>query len=174
MLLGRKSDFAVECYHEPNYPNEHGWVFGRMCVWVQGSPLGDLDEPACMLNVTEGHVQDCLDRLDELWDEAVDGLSDSDAFQFLDSALYADDDRPNQQVYEEAVRFSKFDFLTNWGESFNGTKAFLLRSGADFRILYRLPSGSLAGGIVTGDVLVATMRGLLDWLAVEKKSVPTT
>lgn len=52
MLIGDPDTFAIECYHEP-IPNEGRSVIGRMCVWASGKRLGDIDEPACMLNVTE-------------------------------------------------------------------------------------------------------------------------
>lgn len=173
MLLGVKDDFAIECVHEPDYPNDHGWVFGRMCVWGRGISLGDLTEPACMLNVTEGQFQDCLGRLDELHDEAVDGLPDEAAFEFLDAALYLDDDRTNHQIHADALRYSKFNFLINWGESFDGIKAFMLGSEDRFRILYRLPCGTMGSVVVTRDGLVNAMMAFLEWMAAEKRAVPT-
>ena len=42
-------------------------------------------------------------------------LDDRDAFEFLDRALYLDDDRSIDQVMADATRFSKFNFLTNGG-----------------------------------------------------------
>lgn len=174
MLFGMKEDFAIECFHEPDYPNDHGWVFGRMCVWAGGVELGDISEPACMLNVTEGHFQDCLGQLDALIDGSVNDLADEVAFRFLDAALYVDDDRTNQQVDADALRYSRFNFLINWGESFDGIKAFLLKSGEHFRILYRLSCDTTGGVEVTRDGLVNAMLAFLDWMVVEKRAVPTS
>jgi hypothetical protein len=174
MLLGVGDDFAIECVHEPDYPNDRGWVFGRMCVWARGVTLGDLTEPACMLNVTEGHFQDCLSLLDELHDEAVDGLPDEAAFRFLDAKIYLDDDRTNEEVLADSLRYSKFDFLTNCGESFDGIKAFLLKSGNHFRVLYRLTSGTIGGVEITRCGLVSATLAFLEWIAAEKRAVPTT
>jgi hypothetical protein len=173
MLLGAKEDFAIECVHEPDYPNDKGWVFGRMCVWVRGVELGDLSEPACMLNVTEGHFEDCLNQLDELYDASVNNLPDDAAFRFLDAALYLDDDRTAQQIHADAIRFSKFDFLTNWGESFNNIKAFLLRSGDRFRILYCLSCDTIGSAEVTRQSLVNSFLAFQKWMAAEKQAVPT-
>lgn len=173
MLFGVKDDVAIECYHEPSYPNDRGWVFGRMCMWACGVELGNLSEPVCMLNVTEGSFQDCLRQLDDLHDEAVDHLSDEAAFLFLDGALYLDDDRTNHQIHADALRFSKFNFLINWGESFDGIKAFLLKSGDHFRILYRLSCNTLGCAEVTREGLVHALRAFLEWMAVEKQAVPT-
>ena len=173
MLLGVREDFAIQCIHEPDYPNDHGWVFGRMCVWGRGVELGDLSEPACMLNVTEGFFQDCLGQLDELHDKSVDDLADEAAFRFLDAALYLNDDRTNQQIHADALRYSKFNFLINSGESFDGIKAFLLKSQCHFRILYRLSNDTIGSVEVSRDGLVTAILAFLEWMAIEKQAVPT-
>jgi hypothetical protein len=173
MLLGSRDDFAIECFHEPGYPNDQGWVFGRMCVWARGVQLGDLREPGCMLNVTEGCFEQWLGQLDELHDASVDDLPDDAAFRYLDAALYLDDDRTNEQVHADAIRLSKFDFLTHWGESFDGVKAFLLKSGDHFRILYRLSCDTQGSVEVTRESLVNAMLAFQRWMAVEKRAVPT-
>ncbi|MEO6809249.1 MAG: Imm42 family immunity protein, partial [Isosphaeraceae bacterium] len=172
MLIGVREDFAIECIHEPDYPNDRGWVYGRMCLWGRGVELGNLSEPACMLNVTEGQFQDCLGRLDELHDEFVDDLPDEAAFRLLDAALYLDNDRSNQQVHADALRYSKFNFLNNWGESFDGITAFLLKSGDHFRILYRLSCDTMGSIEVTRDGLVNAMLAFLEWMSIEKRAVP--
>jgi hypothetical protein len=171
MLCGSKDLFAVECYHDP-FPNDRGWVFGRMCAWCCGAELGDLSEPDCMLNVTEGHFEECLGRLDSLRDPAVDALPDGPTFRRLDIALYGDDDRTNQEVYDDAVRFHKFEFLTSWGESFDGIRAFLHDTGDEFRILYRLRCGTQGSARVTREQLERPLLAFLEWMASEKHRVP--
>jgi hypothetical protein len=37
-----------------------------MCIRANGKILGDYDEPACMLNVTAGHLSSVLGRIDAL------------------------------------------------------------------------------------------------------------
>lgn len=173
MLLGDKEDFAVECYHEPDYPNDHGWVFGRMCLWCRGTALGNLDEPACMLNVTEGFVEDCLERLDDLHDPSVDDLPDEAAYDLLDTAIYADDDRSNAQVHADSMRYSRFVFFTGWGESFDYGKKFMIGADQGFRVLYSNRAGFTGSSRVSRDGLIAALRGFLAWMAVEKPRVPT-
>src|SRR5690349_13219916 len=121
MLIGDKEMFAIECYHEP-LSNDARRVFGRMCVWIEGKRLGDIDEPACMLNVTAVFLQGLLHRLNSLNDSALRDLNDREAFDLLNCAVYLDDGRSDEQVAIDAQRFSKFDLLTNGGESFDGTK----------------------------------------------------
>jgi hypothetical protein len=83
MLLGNKTTFAIECVHEP-LKNESRRVFGRMAIWVNGTCLGDFEEPARMLNVTEGRLEDLIKRLPSLRDEKLNGLSDLEVFAYLD------------------------------------------------------------------------------------------
>src|SRR3954464_10541528 len=103
MLIGDTATFAFECYHEP-LPNETRRVFGRMCIWAGGHPLGDINEPACMLNVTEGRLERFLQRIESLDGSILRDLSDRDAFEFLNRALYGDDDRSDEQVSIDARR----------------------------------------------------------------------
>ncbi|HVL13681.1 MAG TPA: hypothetical protein VM529_14025 [Gemmata sp.] len=172
MLFGSKALFAVECYHEPRYPNDRGWVFGRMCAWCRGVELGDLSEPDCMLNVTEGCFQDCLGQLDSLRDPAVDSLPDGAAFRRLEAAIYGDDDRTTQEVYADAVRFRKFEFLTSWGQSFDRVSAFLHDAGDEFRVLYRLRCGTQGSARVTREQVERPLLAFLEWMAIEKHQVP--
>ena len=173
MLLGNKEDFAVECYHEPDYPNDHGWVFGRMCIWCQGTVLGDPNEPACMLNVTEGCVENCLAQLDNLRDETVDDLPDEAAYDLLEAAIYGPVDRSSAQIHADSIRYRKFDFFTPWGESFDKNRGFLIEVDGGYRVLYSHLSGYTGGARVSREGLINALRGFLDWMAVEKAKLPT-
>jgi hypothetical protein len=133
MLIGDKQVFAIECVHEP-IPNPTRRVFGRMCIWSAGHRLGNLQEPSCNLNVTEGYLQGVLARLDSLWDSSLDGLGPGEGFQLLDNALYRGTN--NETVAADYERYSKFDFLTNGGESFNNTRSFLMTIRDIVRLLY--------------------------------------
>ena len=41
------------------------------------------------------------------------------------------DDRTLDELDLASVRYGKFDFLSNWGEPFNGYKCFLMRPSSD-------------------------------------------
>jgi hypothetical protein len=88
-------------------------------------------------------------------------------------ALYIDDDRTNQQVHADALRYSKFNFLIHWGESFDHIKAFLLKSGDGFRILYCSQPDTIGSVKVTRHDLVGAFQDFLQWMTIEKRSVPT-
>ena len=169
MLIGEKETFGVECYHDP-LPNETRRVFGRMCIWVRGNRLGDIAEPACMLNVTEGHLQGLLQRLESLDDPALRNLSDREAFEFLDRAIYVDDTRSTAQVAKDAERFFKFDMLTNGGESFDHTKSFIIGDGDQLRVLFEDEERRFLSARVGRASFILTVRGFLAWVAGEGKN----
>jgi Immunity protein 42 len=166
MLIGDTQTFAIECYHEP-LPNETRRVFGRMCIWTSDRRLGDITEPACMLNVTEGHLQALLGRIASLEDPALCELGDRDAFEFLNQALYVDEERSNEQVFIDVRRFSRFDFLTHGGESFDHTKSFVVSDGDYVRLLFEDDQNCFASSRIARDTFVLTIQSFLAWVAEE-------
>ena len=57
-------------------------------------------------------------------------------FDYLNQALYLDDERTFEEVTQDAVKYSKFDFLTNGGESFDGTKSFIISDSNNVRLAF--------------------------------------
>ena len=169
MIIGNKSEFGYECYHEP-LKNERQQVFGRMCVWASDCALGDVTEPACMLNVTENCLQDLLARLESLVEPALSALSARDAFDFLNRALYLDDQRTTEAVRSDAERFFKFDFLTNAGESFDRTKSFIHLQGSQGRILFESAESGFHSALVGRAVFTLATKDFLAWVAAESSN----
>jgi hypothetical protein len=165
MQIGDPATFAIECVHEP-IPNENGWVFGRMRLWVHGLEVGNFDEPACMLNVTAGHLQSALERLPTLEEPTFARLSGVEVFRLLDAALYADDQRSPGQVAADALRYRKFDFLTGGGESFDRTKAFIWLCEGDVCILAEELRGIVSARVAASEFTLA-VDAFLAWLDTE-------
>jgi hypothetical protein len=164
MLFGRREDFAIECYHDP-IPNESGLVFGRICVWANNILLGNFHESGCILGAVASCYSQCLSALPSLTDSAVDDLSNEAAFDFLDTAIYGDDARTIERIKIDARRYSKFVFLTNWGEAFDGTNAFLMYGPAGLRIVFRLRNDERGSAAITKSGLVDTIEKFLHWVA---------
>lgn len=171
MLIGDPSSFAIEAYREP-IPNSSSRVFGRMCIYANDAALGDINEPTCMLNVTEGHLIAILARLDDLEDEDINLLSDRETFDFLDRALYLDDDRTLQEVQSDAARYFKFDFLTNGGESFDRTKSFIAKSGDTLRLLFTDESDTFRVARVPQREFRDCVTDFLEWINRETLNAP--
>src|SRR5262249_34795405 len=104
-----------------------------MCVWCRGVPLGGIDDRHCALDWAYCGVRSLLSpvhgepQIDRLWAEELAGLDDVAAWNFLDGLLYGyygDVEVPDDRTVEECRRdwlvWGCFNFLTNWGEQFDG------------------------------------------------------
>ncbi|MGM9513692.1 hypothetical protein ACS5PK_05480 [Roseateles sp. DB2] len=164
--FGAPSVFALECVHEP-IPNENGWVFGRMCLWVSGLRLGNFDEPACMLNVTAGQLQDVMDRLPDLQAPAFERLTDAELHRLLRQVLYGPCDGPHAEVLADAQQYRRFEFLTNGGESFDRFTSFIALSNGQVRILFTELASEPIGAHVDATTFVAVVAAFLEWMRAE-------
>lgn len=169
MLIGTTQTFGIECYHEP-IPNATSPVFGRMCIWAEGVPLGDIEEPACMLNVTEGHLSDTISKLESLTDNSLPKCCDRSLFDFLDQALYLDNERSTEEVMEDAEKYFKFDFLTNGGESFDRTKSFVVSSGTNVCLLFTDCKEQFYSALIPQELFVGVITSFFVWIKKEGRN----
>jgi len=140
MIFGSKSDFAIEAMVEPELaPPSHPW--GRLCIWVDGKKIGDFDDPHCGLYPCYENFQEKCEELNELWENSFIEFSDIEIWNFLDGLLYGhhgnvelDDEKTLEQARIDSDTYSKYDFLTNWGEMFD-------RDGKSF--ILKLPEGRI-------------------------------
>lgn len=177
MKFGDTGDFAIEVELEPGLTPPSA-VWGRMCVWCRGVTLGDLSEPSCGLWEAACEFRSLFGRLADLWDETLDGLDDRAATDLLDGLLYGhhggveiEDGRTMEQISRDAERFGKFDFLTNWGEQFDGYKSFILcPPGGPVRILSRhLPRPMNGVAVVTKEGFLGAVEGFIRWFDNEEE-----
>lgn len=164
--FGEPSAFEIECIHEP-FPNPSGQVYGRMCLRFDSDVLGDLDEPACLLSETAEHLRDVLNELSALNEQELFSLTDSALWELLDTALYRDDARTLGEVDRDALRYSRFDFLTNGGESFDKSKSFIVVNEHRVRILFDDARRPLVGKTVDRRVFVEALLSFFEWVETE-------
>jgi hypothetical protein len=142
-IFGDPTDFAIEVGLEPDAVHTASFLWGHTRLWCGGISLGNIDNRCCGLNAHS--FESMAKRLDDLWHETLEGLDDQAIWNLLDGALYGyhgdielQDDRPLIEIKRDAVRYSKFDFLTNWGEQFDGYKSFLISPPSNsLRVLSR-------------------------------------
>ena len=134
MIFGDKSDFAIQAMIEPHLqPPSEPW--GRLCIWISGVQIGDFDDPHCGLYNFHISSQEKLNELNELWMDEFKNLDSIGIWNFLDGILYGhhgnteiEDTRTLEKTINDSKKYSKFDFLTNWGEMFDrGGKSFILK-----------------------------------------------
>jgi len=143
-----------------------------MCVWCRGVSLGKLHERYCGLGYAVERFAWLADNLSSLWADELDGLDDIAAWNFLDGLLYGyhgdielASTRTLAELRRDAVVWRRFDFLTNWGEQFDGYKSFLLcPPGDDARVLSRQLSAHMGRGVsVSKRALVMASAEFVRW-----------
>lgn len=171
--IGHCRTFQIHCIHEP-FPGSEGYVFGRMCLRFGDDVLGDIHEPACMLDVTARAVELALEHLAGHDEPGLSALTDEQFWECIDSALYRDDDRTFAQVAADATRYRRFDFLTNGGESFDRSRSFFVAGADDVRILFENDGQQVTAKRVDRRIFVETLRAWLQWLDHESANAKAT
>jgi hypothetical protein len=167
MIIGDPSDFAIEAMVEPDlYPPSSVW--GRMCVWCGSHMLGDITNPHCALYSAYTEFRFLRTHHDDLWDKAFGTLDDTEIYNLLDQTIYGDDARTNAQIRAASDRFGRYNFLTNWGEQFDGWKAFLIRrSESVMQVLYSANHSSPVSTHCSIQGLTVAIDGFLNWFHAE-------
>ena len=176
-LFGDRGDFAIEAGTDPDgLPGVFVW--GHMCVWCRGAPLGNLANLQCGLAHAYAEFTWMSRHLDDLWDAELAGLDDLAAYHFLDALRYGyrdDVELPDTKTLDElrrdSARWHRFDFLTNWDEPFDGYKAFLLSPPGDTaRVLSReFPADRGRGVPVSKRGFVEAAAGFARWFEGESR-----
>jgi hypothetical protein len=164
MTFGDPSDFAVEAESDGAPTSPRGTVWGHMRVWCRGQAVGRFEELHCGLLGAQRELSKIADRLELLASPLLSELTDESAWSFLDTALYVDDDRSDEDVELDAEAWSRHSFLTNSSEAFDGYKGFIFRRDADaLRILIKGSDDLLLGFTVTTEGYVSAVRSFERW-----------
>jgi hypothetical protein len=138
MLIGDPTDFAIEVMVEPDLKVPSA-VWGRMCVHVAGTTLGDFSDQFCALYPAYGHFDWHAKRHDRLWDTVFNDMSAEEIHDKVRFAIYGDDDRTMDEIQRDSRRFSPYDFLTNWGEQFDGYSSVIVSPTPDAMMVLHRP-----------------------------------
>jgi hypothetical protein len=178
LMFGNPSDFAIEAGLEPGLiaPSQ---VWGHMCVWCGGVALGNIKDRHCGLHPAFSGFHWLLEHLDKLWNEELAGLDDKAMWNFLDGLLYGyhgdveiADNRSMDELNADAARYGMFNFLTNWGEQFDGHKAFIVcpPGKAIVRIFGReFPASMGVGTDVSRAGFLAASREFVCWFEEQER-----
>jgi len=161
-LFGDPAIFALEVLRNDAAGGRYG-VWGQLCFWCNSTQLGELTEASygaicgCSMALNRS-----LGFLPALCDDALLGRSDADIFAFLSSQLY--EPHESSIAKENMERFSKFEFLTNWSEHFDGYRGFyFLVSESRLRLLVKRPNGELIVEEVETANFARCARAFCDW-----------
>lgn len=138
MLFGNANDFAIEAMLEPGLKDPSA-VWGRMCVRIGGTTLGDYDDHHCALYSAYRHFDWRIKQHGPLWDDIFDHMSPEEIYDTVHDALYRDDDRTIAQIQHDERRYGAFDFLTNCGEQFDGYSSVIVSPAPDSMLILHRP-----------------------------------
>lgn len=132
-MFGDPTDFAIEAMIEPHLiPPSSPW--GRMRIWCQNTPMGNIDEECCGISATFDRLNLIAENVKFFWLDEFNQKSPIEIIDFLDAVLFGwcgavelEDDRTIEQIHADMDKYGRFSFLTNWGEQFDESgKTFLL------------------------------------------------
>jgi hypothetical protein len=171
-MFGDPADFAIEAGVEPHLVSP-STVWGHMRVWCGEHALGNIEDRHCGLYPSYTALDWMSVHLEDLWDDALSGLDDRATWNFLDGALYGyhgdveiEDNRSLEEVKRDAQRYGKFNFLTNWGEQFDGGyKSFVVcPPSKPLRVLSRAFPESVGLGVnVSRAGFARASRAFAEW-----------
>lgn len=154
MMFGNPSDFAIEAMTEPHLVAPSA-VWGRMCVHIGPTVLGDFSDENCGLYGAYCGFKDLLGITTRLWDESFDGLSREQIHDLVRNAIYGDDDRPMDAIMADSERYSCFDFLTDWDEQFDGFASVIVQEDDRTTTVLHRPHSAFARQREPGPFVVA-------------------
>lgn len=155
MLFGDPTNFAVEIYCDATEPRWLG--FGRMCVFVGGMRLGNLEEQHCSLFHAVERLAEVARSLTELRDHDFSSSEPEAVFSYLDRALYVGEAIPGKELH-------RFDFLTNTGEPFDHEKSFIYAtSQGTLCVVAQRRDGSLASAVCSSSAFEQATAELVLW-----------
>lgn len=183
MLFGNRNDFAIEAGVEPELQPPSA-VWGHMCVWCRGHALGRLEERGCALYHSRCSFEWVTAHLDELWTPELAAFDDDGKWNFLHGLLYGyhgeidlgeHDRRTGAEIRADSAEYSRFDFLTNWGEQFDGFQSFIFRPpGGQVHILSRaFPTDMGLCVRVTPEGFVTAVTGFVGWFREQERRLQT-
>jgi hypothetical protein len=104
-----------------------------------------------------GRFRELTRSVETLWDEAFAGLSDSEIFSLIDRELYIG------EPSDTGRSFSGFDFLTNSGEMFDGTKTFIFATSGHVHILCQFRDDIFRSGACDIQAFRSTAQAYVGW-----------
>jgi hypothetical protein len=164
MTFGDPRDFAIEAYHEPSGSQWGGC--GRLCIHIAGICIGNIRDNHCSLFHATDRFRELTQRVETLWDEAFAGLSDAEVFSLIDRELYIGKPSGNGRS------FSDFDFLTNTGEMFDGTKTFILGTpDGHVHVLYQFRDDTFGAGVCSVQAFRRVAQAYVGWFDEQVRTV---
>lgn len=155
MIFGDPNDVAIEAMTETHLVAPSA-VWGRMCLHIGSVVLGDYTDEHCGLYGAYCGFKELLNVQTRLWDESFLGLSHEQIHDLVRHAIYGDDDRSMTEILADSKRYRIFDFLTNWGEQFDGFASVIFQGDSKTTTILHRPHSAFARVREPGPFVTAT------------------
>ncbi len=159
MMFGDPSEFAIEAMIEPHLIAPSA-VWGRMCLHIGPVVLGDITDEHCGLYGAYCGFNELVGDTTRLWDDSFTGLNHKQIHDRVRNAIYGDDERSMDTILADAQRYRRFDFLTNWGEQFDGFASVIVQHDDAITTILHRPHSAFARKRDPGPFVVATCNTL--------------
>jgi hypothetical protein len=133
MIFGNPADFAIEAEDDGLPHDPKSILAGRMRIWCGNSSTGDFGEKQSSLWNSQQELAKIAADLSAITNPALWNLGDEDLWDRFDQALYIGVGQSKEEMENDYAAWGPHDFLTNWGEMFNGNKG----------MIYCLPDGRI-------------------------------
>ena len=164
MILGDKSDFAVEFYDDCR--DSVGRAIGRISCWANGIEIGNIEEPGCLLGTTAaqfGRVKKHLARQRIGW---FGSDSDREVFKTIHDWIFGE---PESEVCCPGG-YGVYHFLTDDGDSFSGMGSFCRKKLESVQLMVFSTVEANAGrGVnpqffdVSNEGFFSSVNGFIEW-----------
>jgi hypothetical protein len=143
-LIGRRERMAFEFELTPVEDELRRWMFGRMCLWIDGQRIGRHDED-CALAVALSSLAEIQKHAGKREDAALMSMPAADAFAVIHAAIYSDSDdaEPYREASERVRRYQCFEIASNGFDYFDGWHAFLIEDQLVGRAIWRSPDDAI-------------------------------
>jgi len=156
-MFGDPDTFAIEAMTEPHLIAPSA-VWGRMCLRIGTFVLGDISDEHCGLFGAYCGFKELVTDETRLWDDSFTGLNLEQIHDCVRVAIYGDDDHSMEVIMEDLRRYKRFDFLTNWGEQFDGFASVIVQTDDVTTSILHRPHSAFARMRDPGPFVVATCR----------------
>ena len=143
MIFGDPKTFAIESITEPHL-SPPSPVWGRMQLLVDWYVFGDISDEHCGLYGAYCGFRDLMSHQGQLWHSSFDGLGDNQIHDVVRHAIYGDDNRSSEKVMLDSQTYRPFDFLTNWGEQFDGFASVIFQRDDKQTTIAHVPHSAFA------------------------------
>jgi hypothetical protein len=170
MFIGDKSRFAIEYeLDETDLPPAEAarWLYGRICWWARGERIGTYAEHETTGEIS-GALRFILKEEGTRFNRELFQMPSEDALMLIVKALYLDDGQSDEQMAEDARKFSRF-YVSPGSDVFDDWRIVLIEGERSAKLLWcRQDYGPVQESIlelgeferVAGDYLKSLPTGL--------------